>query len=81
MKRGRKTGGIDMALPDGDVTVFIKYIRKNGKVIVGGLGSFEVVEIKPRTLYHNTAKRILTTKKYRKIKFTPSKVLKSIVNK
>ena len=80
MKRGRKQNGIDMALPDGDATVFMKVLKKKGKVAVGGLGVFEIVRIKPRTLYHNTAKRELTTKAYNKIKYTPSKLLKSHVN-
>ena len=79
MKRGRKENGIDMAIPDGDTTVFLKLLKKKGKVVVGGLGTFEIVKIKPRTLYHNTAKRELTTKAYNKVKYTPTKVLKSLI--
>lgn len=80
MKVGRKTKGTDMALPDSDVTAITRFIRKNGKVNIGGLGTFEVIKIKPRTLYHNTAKKTITTKGHNKLKYTPALTLKSFIN-
>lgn len=80
MKRGRKQIGIDMALPDTDATTFLKTLKKNGVVNVGGLGLFEIVTMKPRTMYHNTAKRELTTRPYCKVRFTPIGIIKAVVN-
>lgn len=80
MKIGRKIKGVDIPLSDSDISVISKKLKKDGKVVVGGVGSFEVIKIKPRTLYHNTAKKVITTKGHNKIKYTPAKTLKVLVN-
>jgi nucleoid DNA-binding protein len=80
MKRGKKQLGIDMSLTDTDAVAFLKTLKRNGTVNVGGLGLFEVVKMKPRTMYHNTARRELTTKTYCKIRFTPTGIIKTVVN-
>lgn len=81
MKRGRKIEGIDMTLTDSDTTAFFNTLKEKGSVTVGGIGTFSVVTIKPRTLYHNTAKRTITTEPYNKLKYTPTKMLKTYINK
>ena len=80
MKIGRKIKGVDIALPDSDVSAITRRLKKDGRVCIGGVGSFEVIRIKPRTLYHNTAKKVITTKGHNKIKYTPAKTLKVLVN-
>lgn len=81
MKRGRKAIGVDMALSDKDTTTFIEYVIGNGSVTIAKIGTFRSVEIKPRTLYHNTGKRIVTTRAYKKLKYEPSSLIKTILNK
>ena len=80
MKRGRKQTGIDMALPDKDSAIFMKLLKSNKAVNVGGLGLFEVVLVKSRTMYHNTAKRELTTKPYYKVRFKPIGIINTVIN-
>lgn len=80
MKRGRKQVGIDMSLTDADSAVFLKLLKKNKAVNVGGLGLFEVVLMKPRTMYHNTAKRELTTRPYCKVRFKPIGIISTVIN-
>lgn len=80
MKRGRKIAGIDMALPDGDTHVIMGILKDKGEISIGGLGKFQIVNIKSRTLYHNTAKKKIKTKSYNKLKYTPSKLLKAHIN-
>lgn len=80
MKRGIKNKGIDIALSDDDTEAILARILGNGKVSIAGLGEFKVIEIKSRTLYHNMAKKEITTTGYKKLKFTPSKIIKNLIN-
>lgn len=82
MKVGRKEKGVDvdMRLTDSDTNTVINHIRNKGKIIIGGLGTFEVIRIKPKTMYHNTAKKTITTKGHNKLKYTPTSILKTLIN-
>lgn len=80
MKLGRKPKNIDFSLGDAELLIVMRAIGKKGSVSIAGLGLFEIVEIKPRKLYHNTGKRVITTKAYKKLKYTPSKTIKSLIN-
>lgn len=80
MKRGRKPTDTDFSLSDNEINNIFKYLKKEGRVSIGGLGVFEIIKIKPRTLYHNTAKKEITTKGHLKLKYTPTRTLKSYIN-
>lgn len=80
MKRGKKNKGIDIALSDDDTEAILAHIKEKGTVTIAVLGTFAITNIKPRTLYHNTAKKKITTAGYNKLKYTPSKVIKNLIN-
>lgn len=50
-------------------------------VYISGLGSFEVVTINARTMYHNLTNKVITTKPYQKIKFKPIGKIDKVINK
>lgn len=80
MKAGRKIKNIDIYLQDTDTRAILVNLKKKGSVTINGLGTFKIVFIKPRTLYHNTAKKIITTAGHYKLKYTPTNTLKFFVN-
>jgi len=78
--RPKKIVPIDMILPGQSVAAIARHIDKKGKVNIGGLGVFEIVDIAPKKLYHNMAKKKITTKGYKKLKYTPASTIKSFIN-
>lgn len=80
MKRGRKPKDTDFSLSDNEQKNILTLLKKTGAVSIGGLGRFEIIKIKPRTLFHNTAQKEITTKGHNKLKYTPTKTLKSYIN-
>lgn len=68
MKRKQKTTKLLKADP-----LFLRQLItlvQGGKVHVLGLGTFEVVEIKSRRLYHNFSGKVKRIKAYKRLKFS-----------
>lgn len=53
------------------------HLKIHDKVEITGLGTFELVKIKPRKMYHNFSDKERVLKGYTKLKFTQSAQLKA----
>lgn len=56
-------------------------LAKVGKVKATGLGKFKVVSMKARKAYNIAKGKSVLRKSYKKIKFTPTKKLRDLINK
>ena len=65
-----------MKLPTYFKGTLFSHLSQHDKVEVVGLGTFEIVEIPPRKMYHNFTGKVRILKGYRKLKFVQSNDLK-----
>lgn len=56
------------------------HLTQHDKVEVVGLGTFEVVKIPPRKMYHNFSGKVRILKGYKKLKFVQSHDLKQKIS-
>jgi DNA-binding protein HU-beta len=59
---------------------FTKTLRKEGRFIFSGLGTFEVVQRTKRMARNPQTNEPVTVKAHRTVKFRPAKALKDLVN-
>ena len=82
MKKGRPKENVypKLALPPFFKGALFSHLKRHKKVEVVGLGTFEIVKIKPRKMYHNFSGEERTLKGYKKLKFTQSTALKKQIS-
>lgn len=53
---------------------------QNGKVYVEGLGTFQVIRVPKKTMYHNLSKRERVIPAYNRLKFTQNSKVKDYLS-
>ena len=66
-----------LTLPPYFKGALFSHLRQHDKVEVIGLGTFELVKIKPRKMFHNFSGKERVLKGYNKLKFVQSQQLKA----
>ncbi len=59
---------------------FTKTLKKDGRFVLSGLGTFEVVKRKKRMARNPQTNEPVTVKAHKAVKFRPAKALKELVN-
>lgn len=82
MTKGRPKENVypKLALPPYFKGALFSHLKRSKKVEVIGFGTFELVKIPPRKMYHNFSNKERTLKGYTKLKFTQSHTLKQKIS-
>lgn len=82
MTKGRPKENIypQLSLPTYFKGALFSHLKRSKKVEVVGLGTFELVKIPARKMFHNFSGKERTLKGYTKLKFTQSHSLKQKIS-